>query len=100
MFLSIELTVLFRCKRTGDIRPLYALPILFAVWVNLDRQFSYGLLVLVLFCAGSMVGPLLPRLEDAVANPYPRGLPLVRLGAVFAASCLSTLASPYGYRLH
>ena len=35
-------------------RVLYWLPVLFIAWVNLDRQFSYGLLALALFCAAAI----------------------------------------------
>ncbi len=99
MFLSAELAMLFDVQRTGDLWPLYVLPVLFVVWVNFDGQFSYGLLVLALFCLDSIIEMFLPRAEDTASKPSLRELPLVRLGVVFVASCLATVASPYGYRL-
>src|SRR5208283_2405802 len=74
---AIEMSVLFRSRRTGTLRPLVWLPLLFVIWANLDIGFIFGLLVLLLFCAvlfGEEVGrrsgkaPLVPLAEVAIVT--------------------------------
>jgi hypothetical protein len=60
-FLSIELAVLLHARCTGNVRSLYWLPLLFAVWANFDRQFSYGMTILALFCAAAVIEELYRR---------------------------------------
>ena len=97
-FFALELAVLFHASRSGDERMLYSLPLLFGAWVNLDRQFSYGLLVLALFSGGVFAQHLLRR--RGVAWFDPTAIPLGKLGAVFGACLVATLFSPYTYHLH
>ncbi|MGD0932781.1 MAG: hypothetical protein ABR902_19210, partial [Candidatus Korobacteraceae bacterium] len=40
---AIELNLLFGARRTGAVRPLFWLPVLFLLWVNLDVGFIFGL---------------------------------------------------------
>ena len=100
LFLSLELTALFHSRRTGELRVLYWLPALFLAWVNLDRQFSYGLLALALFCVAVIAERLLRQSGVTWLQAEQSEIPLARLGAVFGVSCLATLASPYTYHLH
>ena len=100
LLLAVELAILLEARRTGDERVLYCLPALFALWVNLDRQFTYGLMVLALFCLAAIVEALV-RGRRSVWIDLP--LPAVRLGTVgvIAAACLlATFVSPYTWRLH
>lgn len=98
--LSLELAALFHSKRTGDVRTLYWLPALFFAWVNLDRQFSYGLLALAIFCAAVIAEQLLRRSGVTWLPGDQREISLTKLGAVFGVSCVATFASPYTYHLH
>lgn len=98
LFLALELAVLFHANRTGDAQVLYWLPPLFLVWVNLDRQFSYGLLLLALFCGAVFTEHLLH--QYGVAWFDPPAISLGKLAAVFAACLIATLFSPYTYHLH
>lgn len=99
LLLSVELALLFRSRRTGDVRALYWLPIWFIAWVNLDRQFSYGLLALLLFCAAVIAERLLRQSGVTWLQDLPQ-VSLTKMGAVFGATLLATFASPYTWRLH
>ena len=49
LLFAIEMLILFAAARSsGDPRKLYWLPPLFLLWANLDIQFVYGLMALVL----------------------------------------------------
>src|ERR1035437_9675321 len=100
LLLAPELAVLFNSRRTGGARALYCLPVLFIAWVNLDRQFSYGLLALALFCAALSAEYFLRRAGIAWFETGSSAVTPARLGAVFVACLLATLVSPYTYRLH
>jgi len=94
VLLACELTLLLHARRTGDTRPLLWLPLVFLIWTNLDRQFSYGLLTLVLFWIAIIVEKSgLFSFDDHQAR-----ISLRTLGIASAASLLATLISPYGYR--
>ncbi|MGA2905794.1 MAG: hypothetical protein ABSD98_18370 [Candidatus Korobacteraceae bacterium] len=99
VLLAVELALLLRARRTGNVRPLYWLPLIFVVWVNLDRQFSYGLLALALFCIALMIEQLCRRSGVAWFETGLRGIRISALAAIAGGSLLATLVSPYGYRL-
>jgi hypothetical protein len=100
LLLALELAVLFHSRRTGDARVLYSLPVLFIAWVNVDRQFSYGLLVLALFCAAVIAEYFLRNSGVAGFKIGRPNIALRGLGAVFAVCFLATFVSPYTYHLH
>ena len=72
---------------SGSLRVLFALPVVFAAWVNLHGGFMIGLVVLGLFAADAWVGVLFgdTGLRRATA-----------LTAAGAASALATLLNPVG----
>src|SRR5689334_15797524 len=45
-FFALELWLILRAERSASPKPLYFLPLIFAVWANLHVQFIYGLFVL------------------------------------------------------
>lgn len=105
LFFALELTLLLDAGRSRQIRTLFWMPLLFIVWVNLDRQFVYGLLALLLFY-GAIVADHLGRRfgSPVIDNPWfdkhgPH-LPLGATTAVLGACLLATLVSPYTYHLH
>ena len=100
ILLSVELTLVLAARRTGDARVLFWLPLVFVAWVNLDRQFSYGLLVLALFCVAAIVERVSRRSGATWFGASSSAMRLRTLGAVAAASFLATFVSPYGWRLH
>lgn len=92
VFLIIELDLLLEFRRSGAIRPLYWLPILFCLWANIHVQFVYGLAVLFLVVAE----PLIIRLVCSPATADPK-FPGVGRGSVIvlALSMIATVATPY-----
>jgi hypothetical protein len=97
---AIELLLLFVSRRTGNVRLLYWLPLLFVFWVNLHIEFVYGLIVLGLWGAASLAEDLSRR---AGIRGCDSGLPVISLGTVagMIAACLaSTLLSPYSYHVY
>jgi len=100
LFFAVSLALLLHSRRSGQIRPLLWLPLLFLIWANLDRQFVYGLLALALFCATAIVEHLGRRSGSAWFESHRPTLPLGVSAAVSGACVLATLASPYTYHLH
>ena len=100
ILLAIELMLLLRARGGGDARALYWLPLLFVAWANLDRQFSYGLLVLALFCVAVVVDQVGRQSGVAWFGDSSPAMRLRILGAVVGASFLATFITPYGWRLH
>lgn len=100
VFFALELTLLLHSRRSGQIRPLLWMPLLFIVWVNLDRQFVYGLLALALFYGAIVVEYTGRRFGSSWFEDHRANLPLEGSTAVLGACLLATLASPYTYHLH
>lgn len=92
LFFILELNILMQARRTGRIRELFWLPVIFAIWANTHIQFIDGLVVLCLVFAES----LLDRWRSKTPNLI---LPLA-IGAALGASLLATLANPYGWHLY
>ncbi len=98
VLLTCELTLLLKARRTGDARSLFWLPLVFLIWVNLDYQFSYGLVALALFWIAVIIEQLCRRQG---ITWFETGLPEIRIATVSASaglSLLATILSPYGYR--
>jgi hypothetical protein len=86
--------VILEVRRTGNAKPLWALPPLFLLWASINIQFVYGLFVLGL--AGAE--PLIQRWTvpgggraDAAAKPF-----WLTLAACIVATCLT----PYHVRIY
>jgi hypothetical protein len=98
--LACELALLLEVRRGGNTRALFWLPLLFAIWVNLDRQFSYGLLVLALFCVAIVVERLCRQSGIKWLETRLPEIHLSRLGFAAGLSLLATFFSPYTYHLY
>jgi hypothetical protein len=93
---AAELMLLLQYRRTGNIRAIYALPPLFILWANLDPQFVYGILLLLLF----VLAATLERWGDREGISWLSSTPGTSLRAVLAVSglCLfSSVITPYGW---
>ncbi len=96
---SLELALLLQVRHTGNTRTLCWLPLVFLVWANVDRQFSYGLLALALLFIAVVAEQVCRKWEMPW---FATGLPEIPPGtlAASAVACLlATLVTPYGYRL-
>lgn len=99
VLLTCELALLLYVRRTGNVRALFWLPLLLVIWANLDRQFSYGLLALALFCIAAVA----ENLGRSRVTWFDTGAPAIGLGNLAmaaGASVAATFISPYGFRLY
>ncbi len=92
---AIELHVLFGARRTGNVRPLFWLPLLFLLWVNLDIGFMFGLALLILFSAVAF-GEKIGRRSGAVLSKGQRpAVPPATAATVLGGSFVAAFVSPY-----
>ncbi len=97
LFFAVELLLLLKSRRTGNVRPLLWLPLLFACWANLHPQFVLGLILLSLFLLSGAVEQVLSRLGfSSFTSP---AVPFGKSLAVAGICCAATLLTPYSYRL-
>jgi hypothetical protein len=99
-FLAVELALIAWARSTEDARALYWLPLVFAVWVNFDRQFTFGLLTLVIFCGALILERLRPQWGAGRSGTAHLEIRLSSVAAITGASILATLVSPYGWHLY
>ncbi len=97
---TIELQLLFVSRRTGEVRILYWLPLLFVFWVNLHVQFVYGLMVLGLFVAAAFAENLCRRSGFGWCNTRLPAIPVKPIGVITALCFAATLLSPYSYNIY
>ena len=98
VLLGCELTLLLKARRTADVRSLFWLPLVFAIWVNLDRQFSYGLVALALFWIAVILEQSCRRQGITWFETGLPDLPIATVSASVVLSLFATIFSPYGYR--
>jgi len=94
-FFILELYILLDVRETGRTRSLWILPAMFAVWANVHIQFVYGLAVLAVAVAESLIIRFVH--SDRIAR---QSIPLRRLLLVSATCTLATLATPYGVNIY
>ena len=92
LFFVMELDLLMQARKTGKIRGLLWLPLIFALWANLHIQFIDGLVVLAIALAESV----LARRWTVIQTRMRPG----RLCGIFVACLLAPLANPYGWRIY
>ncbi|HXJ89212.1 MAG TPA: hypothetical protein VMS18_20510 [Candidatus Binatia bacterium] len=97
---TIVLTLLFDAQRTGRVRLLYWLPLVFLVWANIHIQFIYGLAVIGLFAGVNLLQQIamLKRIHPNFLESH--GLPIVPPFLVLAACVAATCVGPYSYHLY
>jgi len=99
LFFAFELLLLNESRRTGSVRLLCWLPLLFVGWANLDVQFVYGILLLALFLITSLLQDFGHRMG---VTGQQRWAPIVPANAGIAATgcVIATLLTPYTYHLY
>jgi len=100
LFYIVLLTLLLEASRSGQIKHLYWLPLVFLVWANLHIQFVYGIAVLGLFVVCQLVSRWAERFGIAQAIITPPSLPSAKLLLILGACLLATLIGPYSYHLY
>jgi hypothetical protein len=92
LFFVLELDILLHVRRTGRLRELAWLPLIFGLWANLHVEFIYGLAILGLALVEAVAGLRWKSLTPRV--------PPVWMGCALLASLLATLANPFGWHLY
>ena len=97
MLYCVTLTLLLEANRTGQVRMLYPLPLVFMLWANLHIQFVYGLAVVGLFAAVSVAQSAARKLgvkPEFFSEPL---LPATSVVGISAVCVLATLLGPNFY---
>jgi hypothetical protein len=92
LFFALELNILMQARRTGRVRELAWLPVIFCLWANLHIEYIDGLLVLGLAFAESIAARRWSAAETRVKPGW--------MGAALLTSVLATLVNPYGWRIY
>jgi hypothetical protein len=100
LFFAVELFLLNESRRAGSVRPLYGLPPLFLVWANLDIQFVYGILLLVLFLIAFCLPHPGPRPGVGPAQPKRTAVSAKKMGIVTTLCGIASVVTPYSYHLY
>ena len=100
LLFAVELFLLNESRRAGSVRPLYGLPPLFLVWANLDIQFVYGILLLVLFLITFWLQHLGPRPGVGHLQQKWTAVAAQKTGIVATLCGIATVVTPYSYHLY
>jgi hypothetical protein len=96
----VTLTFLLESQRTGSMRLLWWLPLVFVLWANIHIQFIYGLAMVGLFMGINLLQRLARRVGVEPGFIQPPTLPLSRLIGVMFACFAATFVGPYSYHLY
>ena len=91
----VILLVILERFRAQNKSPLWALPILFCIWINTHGSWCLGLMVFGIFGLSGLVEGQWGSVTATRWSPQQ----LRRLVMAFGASCLALFANPFGYRL-
>ena len=94
---AVTLTLLLEANRSGQVKPLYWLPLVFFLWANLHIQFIYGLFLVGLFIAVNLTQRIASALGITRDFLSASTLPALQLVLIGAGCLLATLAGPYFY---
>lgn len=97
LLFGIELFLLSEIRRQQEARLLYALPLLFLVWANLDGGVVYGIGAYALFFLGLLIEQKARRVNWTYVSRPAASIPLQRAATVGIASVIGSLLNPYGY---
>ena len=99
MLFTITLTLLLESRRTGRLRLLYFLPPIFVLWANVHIQFIYGIFVVALFVAVSLLQEWAGRTRFT-STLLPVSLPSRKLLPILGACVLGSCLGPYSFHLY
>lgn len=99
IYFIVLVALLLKSERSGNVRYLYAVPLVFLLWANSHIQFIYGLIAFALFIGSQLLMPIASRIEFfRDENGRARFDSKVLIG-VFVGSVLACCVGPYSYRL-
>lgn len=97
LFFIIEIDWLFLARQQGEVRRLFFLPLLFAIWANTHIQFSYGLFVLGLATAEPLMEQFLPHSQ---VGRNSQSVSFASLLLILTSCVAATLLTPYHVHLY
>lgn len=100
MLFAIVLALLLEAQRLGRAQLLYWLPLIFLLWANLHIQFIYGLFVVGLFVAISLLQHFASSLRIAPSLSLLPGIKPTVLIGVLGACVLATNIGPYSFHVY
>jgi hypothetical protein len=96
----VTLTLILEAQRSGRVRTLYWLPLMFALWANIHIQFIYGLFLVGLLLGVNLLQRLTGKMGYSPEFLLSPTLPVKELLAIFAACVLATCVGPYTFHLY
>lgn len=100
IFYAVTLASLMMAQRSGRIKLLYWLPLVFLLWANCHIQFVYGIFVVGLFAGVQVLQQLGERSGFRPQFVQPSRLPSGKVLLVLLACLLATCIGPYSYHLY
>ena len=97
---TVMLTLLFEAQRSGRVRLLYWLPLVFLIWANIHIQFIYGLAVLGLFAGMNLLQRIAIRFRVYPHFLTTPTLPVLQPFAVLGCCILASCVGPYSFHLY
>lgn len=97
---TIMLTLLLQAQRSGSMKLLWWLPLIFFLWANIHIQFIYGLFVVGLFMGINLLQRVLGRFGIEPKFIRLPTLPVSGLILVLLACFAATFFGPYTYHLY
>jgi hypothetical protein len=92
LFFVLEVDILMVARRTGRVRELAWLPLIFALWSNIHIQFIDGLLVLALAVAEALAAGWGIGVRTRLRAPW--------LCAAMAGSIVAVMINPFGWHIY
>ena len=94
LLFGVELFLLMEFRRTGNVRLLFWLPVLFLLWANLDAHFVLGIALLILFVVAAWLERVQPQGSGNPSTSHRTAIAAMTL-AVIATFVTPNLHRPY-----
>jgi hypothetical protein len=97
---GVELLLILIVQRTKNQKFLFALPLLFFVWANLDIGVVYGIALYVLFLIALALGKSLSVTKARWIEKSSTEISVGAAALIGAACVIATVVNPYGYHVY
>jgi hypothetical protein len=92
LFFVLEIDILMQARRSGRMRELLWLPLIFALWANVHIQFVDGMVVLAIALAESVLSRRWIGVQTRIRPAW--------MGGIFIACMLAVMVNPYGWTIY
>lgn len=97
---TVTLKLILEAQRSGNVRSLYWLPLIFFLWANLHIQFIYGLCVVALFVGINLMQRVAASHGFQLSFLLSSKLSTAALLTILAGCALAACVGPYSYQLY